>query len=68
MVATRVGGNPDTVLDGETGILVPPDSPAALGRAIVRLATDRKLARRMGEAGRLRVAREFSLTRCVGQL
>lgn len=65
MIATAVGGNRDAVLDRHTGVLVPPHDPAALGQAIACLAADRGLARRMGEAGRARVAREFSLQRCV---
>lgn len=65
MIATRVGGNPDAVIDGETGILVPPHDPLALGEAIVHLAADRDLARRMGDAARDRVAHRFSLERCV---
>jgi glycosyltransferase involved in cell wall biosynthesis len=65
VVATRVGGNYDAVLDGETGILISPRAPAAMGQAILRLAVDRELARRMGEAGRARVAQYFSLQQCV---
>lgn len=52
VIVARAGGLPDTLLDGETGILVPPGDPIALRRAIVRLLDDPALARRMGEAGR----------------
>jgi glycosyltransferase involved in cell wall biosynthesis len=65
MVATAVGGNSEAVLDGETGILVPPHDPTALGQAIACLAMDQARARRLGDAGRERVATQFSLRRCV---
>lgn len=52
VVATRSGGVPDAVLDGETGILVDEEDDEAAATAIVRLLQDRELARSMGEAGR----------------
>lgn len=61
VVATRVGGAPESLLDGVTGLLVPPRDPAALAEAIVKLAKDRDLRERMGAAGRARVAELFSL-------
>lgn len=60
VVATRVGGVPEVVQDGVTGILVEPGDTAALAAAIGRLAGDADLRRRMGEAGRER-ARRFSV-------
>jgi len=62
VVATRVGGIPEIVDDGVTGILVPPRDPGALGAAMVRLAGDAALRARFGVAGRARV-REFSADR-----
>jgi len=63
VVASRVGGTPEVVLDGDTGILVPPEDPAALGTALARLIGDSGLRRRMGGRGR-EVARAcFSLER-----
>jgi glycogen synthase len=56
VVATAVGGLPDMVVDGETGLLVPPGDPDALRTAIDRLLADRELRQRMGEAGRRRIA------------
>ncbi len=56
VVASRVGGLPDLVLDGETGLLVPPGNPEALGSAIQRLVQDPVLASRMGAAGQQRVS------------
>jgi glycosyltransferase involved in cell wall biosynthesis len=67
VVATRVGGVPELVRDGETGILVPADDPAALAAAVERLAGDRSLRSRLGEAGFTRVTTEFSLDRAVSE-
>jgi len=63
VVATRVGGLVDIVRDGETGILIPPDEPAAIARAITRLAQDSELARRMGQAGLERARERFGSAR-----
>jgi glycosyltransferase involved in cell wall biosynthesis len=59
IVATAVGGTPDAVADGETGLLVPPANPDALADAVIRLLGDRERMRRMGAAGRMRAEREF---------
>ena len=50
VVATRVGGIPEVVRDGETGRLVAPEDPEALAEAIVTLLRDREMAARMGAA------------------
>jgi glycosyltransferase involved in cell wall biosynthesis len=55
VVATAVGGLPDMVVDGETGVLVPPRDPPALRAAIDGLLADGDLRRRLGEAGRRRI-------------
>jgi glycosyltransferase involved in cell wall biosynthesis len=60
VVATDVGGLRDLVVDGETGIVVPPRDPAALRGALERLLADRELRRRLGAAGRERARRHFS--------
>jgi starch synthase len=60
VVASAVGGLLDLVVDGETGIHVPPGDVPALRSAIGRLLGDRELRRRMGEAGRRRAAEHFS--------
>lgn len=67
VVATRVGGVPEVVVDGETGLLVPPEDPGALVAAIRRLLTDPDLAARMGEAGRRRAEVVFSAERMAEQ-
>jgi len=61
VVATAVGGVPEVVEDGVTGLLVPPCDPAALARAVTQLLRDPERARAMGEAARERVEREFTL-------
>jgi glycosyltransferase involved in cell wall biosynthesis len=60
VVATRVGGLLDLVVDGETGIVVPPRDPAALRSALERLLADPDLRRRLGTAGRDRARMYFS--------
>jgi glycosyltransferase involved in cell wall biosynthesis len=65
VVATRVGGNPEVVVDGETGILVPPTDADALAQAMLVLLKDRDRGRAMGLAGRRRVARHFEIGRMV---
>lgn len=65
VVATRVGGNIDAVIDGETGRLVPVSDAAALGEAIAALYENAGLRARMGAAARLRVERLFSLQACA---
>ncbi len=59
VVATAVGGITDIVLDGQTGLLVPPDQPAALSQALQRLAQDRDLRIAMGEQARQRFVEHF---------
>jgi starch synthase len=59
VVASRVGGIPEVVADGETGLLVPPADAPALARAINTLATDGRRAAEMGRLGRKRAAADF---------
>ena len=61
VVATRLEGMPELVVDGETGLLVPPRDPAALAGAIVTLLADPTPAQSMARAGRKRVETHFSL-------
>jgi glycosyltransferase involved in cell wall biosynthesis len=62
VVATAVGGVPEVVVDGESGLLVPPDDAAALALALSRLARDAGLRERLGAAARRRVLERFSLS------
>jgi glycosyltransferase involved in cell wall biosynthesis len=60
VVATRVSSIPEIVVDGETGLLVPPDDPGALAGAILRVLHE---PGRLGEAGLARAKSEFSVAR-----
>jgi glycosyltransferase involved in cell wall biosynthesis len=60
VVASAVGGLLDLVVDGETGLLVPPRDVPALRAALERLLADRDLRHRFGEAGRERIRDHFS--------
>ena len=61
VVATNVGGVPEVVADGGSGLLVEPDAPAALAAAIARLLSDRDLAHRMAGVGHDRWRSRFRL-------
>ena len=63
VVASDAGGNSDLVRSGETGLLVPPLDPAAWAEALERLLGDGGQARRLAQAGRALVRREFTLER-----
>jgi glycosyltransferase involved in cell wall biosynthesis len=68
VVATNVGGNPEVVLHGETGILLPPHNPTAIADAISLLAGDPDLRKKMGIAGRRRIEDHFSIPQWVDRL
>jgi glycosyltransferase involved in cell wall biosynthesis len=65
VVATRVGGNSQVVVEGETGLLVPPQDPTSLAEALVRLRGSRDGMRRMGVEARRRVEALFEVRRMV---
>jgi len=62
VVATAVGGVPELIEDGETGILVPPRNPEALAQGILRLAKDADLRQRMGKAAQERAQERFDIS------
>jgi glycosyltransferase involved in cell wall biosynthesis len=65
VIASAVGGLPEIVAEGETGLVVPASDADALAEAIVALASDLPRAEAMGAAGRERALREFTPERCV---
>ncbi|MEW6323941.1 MAG: glycosyltransferase [Nitrospirota bacterium] len=67
VVASRVGGIPEIVKDGETGLLFEAGDASALARALVRLANDPALRERIGRAGLDTVVRECEIGRIAGQ-
>jgi glycosyltransferase involved in cell wall biosynthesis len=65
VVATGVDGVPEAVVPGETGMLTPPENPAALASAIVNLLRNPELARRFGDAARRRVEERFMIQEMI---
>jgi len=68
VVATRVGGSPELVEDGVTGLLVAPRDPAALARAVAARLRDPERRARLGAAAARRTETEFDEERLVGVL
>jgi glycosyltransferase involved in cell wall biosynthesis len=68
VIASRLSGIPELVTDGVDGLLVPPGDDAALAEALARLAADPDLRRRLGEAGRATVVRDFDVDRNAAAL
>jgi glycosyltransferase involved in cell wall biosynthesis len=68
VVASAVGGIPELVRNGSTGLLVEPNDPPALADAILRLLDDRQLSCSMGAQGRARAQANFSWERTVDTL
>lgn len=64
-VVTRVGGVPEVVVDGETGVLVDPENPAALADSILGVLGDPARAQRMGEAARAHVRQQYGMGQMV---
>ena len=68
VIGTRVGGIPEIIEDGVTGLLVPPHSPEKLAQAIIEILQNREMAHQMGEAGRIRAQELFSVERYVAEI
>jgi Glycosyl transferases group 1 len=68
VVSTRLAGIPESVVDGETGLLVSPEDTMALAEALGRLIQDAKLRFHYGRAGRARIERHFRIEHTVGPL
>jgi glycosyltransferase involved in cell wall biosynthesis len=67
IIATRIDGINEQIVDGESGILIPPRDPSAIAEAIVRVITEKELAHSLGLGGRRRVEREFTVERMVSE-
>ena len=65
VIATEVGAVPEVVVHGETGILVPAEDSDALADAIRYLLQDKLKAKKMGEAGRVRVEEHFTVRKMI---
>jgi glycosyltransferase involved in cell wall biosynthesis len=63
VIASRVGGLPEVVTDGDTGLLIPPQDPEALAAALARLLDEPAWAKKLGENARRQVEENFSLER-----
>jgi glycosyltransferase involved in cell wall biosynthesis len=68
VVASRLSGIPELVIDDRTGYLVEPRNPAGIAAALRRLADDPDLRRRLGAEARLAVEREFEVNECARRL
>lgn len=68
VIATNVGGNKEQVINGQTGILVPPREPKAMADAIISILSDDKLRERMGKKGRALCEEKFSIGKMVSKL
>jgi glycosyltransferase involved in cell wall biosynthesis len=68
VVATNVGGLPELVEDAETGLLVPPEDPAALADALRKLISEPALRQVMGRAGLVRVRERFSVDQMIAEI
>jgi glycosyltransferase involved in cell wall biosynthesis len=68
VVGTAVGGIPELVVDGQTGLLIPPHNPVAIAEALVSLLKNPDGACKMGQAGRIRVEKHFTLPKMVEEI
>jgi len=65
IVATNVGGNPESVKDGETGYIIPPRNPGMMAEALKKLLTNPDLRKKFGDAGRRRMEQYFSKEKLI---
>ncbi len=68
VVATNVGGNAEAVQDGISGVIVPPEDPAALAAAMVQMLSDPAKAKQMGAEGKKLAAEKFTTEAMMGQV
>lgn len=65
IIVTNVGGNPEAVIDGETGLVIPARDPSALSAAILKITNEPSNAAKLAIAGKQRVEDNFSLHACI---
>lgn len=68
VIGTNIGGTPEIVIDGKTGILIPPKDENKLAEAVIKLLDNQEMMRQMGKAGRKRVEELFSIERHVQRI
>ena len=68
VIATEVGGTPEAIIDGVTGILVMPNDINQMGNAISHLIENVKLQKRLGSAGRKRAMQHYSVEKYISRL
>lgn len=68
VIAASSGGIPEIILEGKTGLSVPPDNPLELAKAISKIIDNPSGARRMGQTGRMRVERLYNIKKTVKEL
>ena len=68
VVATSVGGNPEVIVDGETGFMVPPKNPDALAKRIIWIFQNLEKAEEIGKLGRKRLEEKFTIEKTVESL
>ena len=68
VISTALGGVPEMVREGITGLLVPEHQPVVLADALAQILADQRLARSLGEAGRQRAAELFAIDKSAEAL
>ena len=68
VIATKVGGTPEAIIDGVTGILVPPNDINQIGNAVSNLIENVELQNRLGSAGRKRATQHYSIEKYISRL
>ena len=68
MVATQVGGNPEALVDGKTGLLVPPGDSSAIANAVIRILRDRTQPESMGKCAKKHAEEVFSMEKMMSEI
>lgn len=68
VVATRIGGTPEVIVDGENGLLFMPDDPKELAKKIAQLVDDPQRCNQIGYAGRLTILERFTMTKMMDEI